>query len=341
MLNKLAIFSVVAAAILSSSSNIVYAQTIENRGWDPGLKTRRIATFKIDATYFEDCPDEQNGCYGTIPSGGGFYTLSPDLGDLGIACRVNSGDMFYAGLGTGNQTCPFYFHWGKDQLNQLSAVLTTDTSNWTTSYTPHIYLGFQENLPIGNMYFGGKNLPLINNFNYEASISAIIESRDPNSLARFLVGTAWYVPSLDKSFVLELNLDNMNVNAAYLPEWDINQKAVTSSFDPANVKSLYLGGRYWGYNFTINSGSQVISIDWTRIVSQLIEDGYLPPEAMGPYPAGIYTGPEIFGKIRISGEISNARMYSRNFIDIVYLRQFLSNFSNIFDYNFVVGNFGK
>lgn len=314
---------------------------IEKKGWDPGLNIRRITTFKKDSTYFESCPDEPNGCYSSISSGGGFYTLSPDFGNIGIPCKVNSRELFDTKSVAGQQSCPYYFNWGQTSGGKLTATITTNTLNWTSSNTPHNYLGFQENIPYGEFYFGGKDLPLIDNFYYKSILSASITDKAPEAIVRFLIGISWYVSNLNKSIVLELNLDNANVNTSTLPELDINQKVATSAFCPQTSLCLYLGGKYWGYNGLINQGPQEILINWSSIVKQLIQDNLLPAQAIGPYQVSAYSGQEIFGRTNVSMEINGLTLYSLTKSSSIIGDINTDGKVDIFDYNLLVSGFGK
>lgn len=308
---------------------------LSNFGWDPKLTKKLAATFKRDATYFEDCSDQSGGCFGNIASGGGFYTLAPDMGALGIPCKINSHESFDSKLPAGVQNCPYFFRWDTDTNDKLSAVLNLDSTDWTTPTTNNIYLGLQENLPYGVLYMGGKNLPKINNFLYHAKLLATINDLNTNQFAktRFITGIAWYVPNIQKSFVLEMNFDTAGPE---VPQWSTTDIATKNEYCAVDVLCLYLGGRYWNQPELINKGETTIDINWTNIIRKLIAQNYLPLESFGPYQiGGTYAGPEMLGRGNVSLAVSDIEM-SATSADLNN-----NNLVDIFDYNTLVANFGK
>ena len=93
--------------------------------WDPGLTTRLAAYWDpANQYYFEACDASSNGqCYGTIPKGGGFYTLSYDAtSSFDPPCTPNSGEVIafeeqFANIA--GQICPYYFYWSTEPYARI------------------------------------------------------------------------------------------------------------------------------------------------------------------------------------------------------------------------------
>jgi hypothetical protein len=280
------------------------------------MKLRRIATINANRTgYYENCPDGIVGkCYPAITAGSGFYTLSPSMneGD-NVPCKVNSGEQFRVpGAAYGEpEPCPFYFDWSIDAANRVTAVLTDDTRNWSRSDTPNIYLGFQQNTPFGGLYMGANNMPNINEAYFEAYMQGSLEGvrTQEGAFGRFMTGVGWYVPSLQKSFVVEFNLDSFNTTQ---PQLSTTLEAVDNPSCGDAVKCTYLGARFWGIDSIIGSTPKKVSIDWAATVQKLIQKGYLPAEAYGSYPVSVFhSGPEMFGRGKLVDRISGATIKAK------------------------------
>lgn len=106
-------------------------------GWDPGMKQALAASlFPGSAIYQESCPGSPNKkCYGTIPNGGGFYTLPIEVG----------GDILNYALK--------YFTW-INQGGEWIARLEVDSRSYPSPVTPNFYVGLQRNIPMNGMYAG-------------------------------------------------------------------------------------------------------------------------------------------------------------------------------------------
>jgi endo-1,4-beta-xylanase len=293
---------------------IVTPPPADAKGWDPGLRTRRITTMNPGKpTYFEDCPDAPSSrCHGSVLAGDGFYTLSPEIGGTNVPCRVNSDDVFTVPITGQPERCPHNFAWQQGASGNLIASLGTDTLQWSRTDTPNIWLGFQENTPYGDVYLGGKNFPNINDATFEAEFSATVHGirSAQGAKVRFLTGVAWFVPKLNKSFVLEMNLDS--INAASEPAWSTTAEAVDNPACGQAVKCLYLGGRFWQQPSILSVQPTKITIDWAGIAERLVQKGYLPPDALGPYKTTTFhSGPEILGRAAVSMQISKALIKNR------------------------------
>ncbi len=303
-----------SATLKVDTKDSIVAQTYIDKGWDPGMLKRRIATIYPNGRgYYENCPDTPNGiCYPDILAGGGFYTLSPSMmEDVNAPCKVNSRELFTV-PGTGQQEpCPYFFEWSTDSNGRVAAVLTDDSRNWSRSDTPNLYLGLQHNTPFSGLYMGANNMPNINEAYYEAYMQASTEGvrTDQNAYGRFMTGLAWYVPSLAKSFVVEFNLDSFNTND---PRLSTTVEAADNPSCGAAVKCTYLGARFWGYQTVIGTTPRLVKIDWADIVSKLVQRGYLPAEAYGNYPVSVFhSGPEMFGRGKLVDRISGATIKAK------------------------------
>jgi hypothetical protein len=290
----------VLIAALALPSIASAQKSVQYNGWDPGLDHRRAATHTVNNTYFESCPDDASGCLYNIPSGGGFWTLSPDFGAYGTMCKINSAAYF--SVGGLYEICPYYFSW-TTQGASLAASTTIDTSGWNVEDDHNNYFGFQENMPWGVEYLGGQNPMFIDNAHEQITIDTTVTLFHSLANARFLVGTAWYDPVNDRSYVIELNLDAVGALSG-IPEWTTTSEAV-QNLNCLPIVCLYLGGRYWSMPRVFNRGATTIKINWTAIVSQLILDRMLPQSAMGHHQIAVtHSGPEVHGRVKVTTLIS-------------------------------------
>lgn len=284
--------------------------TFTSAGWDPGLTKRYIATTNpTEQTYFESCPDIASGCYPQRKTQDGFYTLSPEIGGVNVPCKVNSAANF--SVNGQLQPCPFKFSWEQGTDGRPAGHITSDTSSWTTSITPNIWLGFQENAPYGTVYAGGKNLPSISKAYVSASVTPLITNVavNQNARVRFVSGISWYVPTLNKSFVLEMNMGGVNTQAE--PAWSLTAEAVSNAACGEAVQCLYLGGQFWNTPAIASGSTTQFAIDWEQIAKRLVQDGLLPSQAVGDYPLnGVYTGPEMLGRGKVDFTIQNVKISS-------------------------------
>lgn len=290
-----------------------------DRGWDPGLTRRRAALFNTSpGVYFESCPDDPGGCYKNgkgIPQGGGFYTIGQDIGGaVPPPCKINSGALFdvaYADATTRKESCPSYFAWTTDNAGRLAARVTVDTSNWSTAFGPNIYMGFQEGLPYGDVYLGGENIPTIDTAFFGVDLSGFLSILGTdNTSGRIVMGTGWSVPSLGKSYVVELNIGSA-VGQSPNPYISLDTPVIINPNCDATTVCLILGGRYWGFPVISNTKTSY-AVDWAGIARKLVSRGDLPSAAFGSYPAGGFgAGPEIYGKAKGEVVVSNFRIQSR------------------------------
>lgn len=107
-------------------------------GWDPGMKKALAASLVPgDTHYQEDCPSSPTKkCFGTIPNGGGFYTLPIEVSD-----------------GINTTYAKNYFKW-INQDNEWIARLEVDSRTYPSTITPNFYVGLQRNIPMNGMYAG-------------------------------------------------------------------------------------------------------------------------------------------------------------------------------------------
>jgi hypothetical protein len=299
-----------AASINTTRS--FFSKNFQDRGFDPGMTHRLIATIFPNQHYFEDCPDAPTGqCYPDVLAGEGFYTLSPQIGAVNVPCRVNSNELFIVPETGQSEKCPFTFTWTQGANGRLAALLSTDTRNWSRSDTPNLWLGFQQNTPFGDLYMGANNMPNINRAYFEAYMSGSTEGlrTDQGAHGRFITGVGWYVPALEKSFVIEINLDSFNTTQ---PQLSTTLEAVDNPACGSAVKCLYLGGRFWGYGSILGTTPKRISTDWGGVIRTLVDRGYLPSQAYGDYPVTVFhIGPEMFGLGKISTQISGVTIKAK------------------------------
>lgn len=135
------ILQTVAAALFAGAAQACTAVEI---GFDPGLnKALAASLYPHGGRYVEFCPDSPTGrCYGSLPSGSGFYTLPVEvqygyLADLPPALWQD------------------FFQWKRED-GELIAELVIDSRNpqYFATATPNLYNGLQLNLPIGDTYAG-------------------------------------------------------------------------------------------------------------------------------------------------------------------------------------------
>ena len=270
-------------------------------GWDPGMQTPRAATYVLDSTYFESCPP--TGCYGVIPPGGGFWTISQDFGSYLVTCKVNSGATITKVPGM-SEACPYWFQWVSTPYAPLAAMLTLDTSTWTDDRPENNYFGFHENMNQGGVYLGGNNMPFIDDAKIRMTVDVTAASGYYTANARWLAGIGWNSADNTGYYVVEMNFDAMGSFPFPMPEWSTTNYA-TQNLNCLPVVCFYLGGRYWGEPFIFNRGPTDINIDWTAIVKDLIANGRLPAKAMGHGQVAVmHAGPEIHGKMKIVSVIS-------------------------------------
>src|SRR5574343_341726 len=130
----------IAGILLSLTMSLAMAGI----GFDPGMKIALAASYnpKNLQRYVESCPASPTGrCYGTIPAGGGFYTLPNDVDseEYWKDTRSVFSDMF---------------KWKRDTNGDLIAELVIDSRSYPSSCTPSFYTGLQLNIPIGDSYGG-------------------------------------------------------------------------------------------------------------------------------------------------------------------------------------------
>jgi hypothetical protein len=128
---------IILSVLLVSSS--IPTATGNEIGWDPGMR-KALAASLIPGSplYRESCPSSPTGrCWGTIPAGGGFYTLPIEV----------SGNMIQWGN---------YFRWVQ-QEGEWIARLELDSRNYPTTATPNQYMGMQLNVPFGDGMYTGLN----------------------------------------------------------------------------------------------------------------------------------------------------------------------------------------
>jgi hypothetical protein len=294
------------AILLWLCAGVASAQMRAGDGWDPGMTIPRAATYVLDSTYFEACP--QGGCRGVIPPGGGFWTLSPDFGSYLITCAVNSGAYITKVPGM-SEKCPYYFNWVSTAYADLAAQLTLDTYSWTEDRPENNYFGFHENMSYGGVYLGGTNMAYIDNAHEHMLVDVTAQVGYWTANARWLAGVGWSLADNSESYVIEMNFDAMGTFLYPMPEWSTTAYATQNS-NCLPVICLYLGGRYWGQPFVFNRGPTAIDIDWTAIVKDLIAHGRLPAKALGHYQTFVmHMGPEIHGKMKIVSTISQVAEY--------------------------------
>ena len=296
------------------------AVPLVDRGWDSGLLHRRAAFYKTDPSiYFESCPDDVGGCYNNgngISIGGGFYTLSPGLGTS--TCKVNSGTLAPVTNADGSirqESCPFYFAWTTNAAGHTAAKITLDTSSWTNAFTSNNYFGFHENppqglVPNGMNYFGGQNLPTIDTARMQVTLAgSILLPNNDSSRGRFLAGISWYVPSMQKSITLEMNLNNVS-NQYTEQAWSTTALVTPNPNCSAAETCLYLGSQYWSIS-PVSQGDTSIVVEWSKIAQRLVNLGYLPAAAYGSYQTSVfYVGPETLGKAKVQLTVSDFRIQS-------------------------------
>jgi hypothetical protein len=296
-------------------------------GWDPGL-TKKLAAgiHPNSANYFELCPDAVNGkCYGEIPAGKGFYTIANDE-----LCKINSGNNFYLNEYNKNVPCPFEFSWEEDS-GDVVADLKIDTTDFTSSITPNIYLGLQENVPYGDVYLGVDQIADINGIDkahlkFKASycFGSATDQMDIDShrRARFLYHIVWYNPVKEKSYGVSINLldfrqhlnDGSNIGA---------DNYLFYETDETNNCVIQLGGKAWGIipqdyqpifdasvncSFANQANDPWIEVDIpiSDILNKLKFEGYLNNDDLnGDITCLIVGGVELWGRLSASMEVKD------------------------------------
>ena len=284
------------------------------RGWDPSFTIRRAANYlpALSNTFFQLCPDGESGlCYPNIAAGGGFWTLSTDIGGALQSCLINTNQMFT--VEAEQQPCPFSFSWSDPAGDSAEATLGIDTRSWSRSVTPNVYFGFHQNSMQEGLYFGGNNYPHIDTLRTTLRLRHLTSSRpadNPHAEARILVGVTWYVPSLNQSFVIEMNLGNVpQENNSVTPARSSEERIGLDRVE-YGVRQIYLGGPAWGLP-RLKPGQETvnITIDWHKIIQTLIQEGRLPAEVFVHRPATITVGIEQWGRLENKLIIEDLRLW--------------------------------
>lgn len=114
-------------------------------GYDPGMQKRLAAgIYPASSTYFESCPDSPTGCAGTMPSGGGFYSLA--AGGAGGTCKINARLPWTPDANNPNVPCPFLFNWRTSDTGGVAGSLTIDTTPYPSISAAYGYVGLQQNV---------------------------------------------------------------------------------------------------------------------------------------------------------------------------------------------------
>jgi len=289
------------------------------------------ATPTIDeaGTYYESCPDgvataAGPACYPVIPEGGGFYTISTDVGGARQAVRIASNQTFVPPTLSNPEPNPFFFHWLRSASQPVSALLEIDDTAWRNARTPNIYVGLQFNTPRARpYYFGGSDLE--NEYMHtdrgftELQLRASTERgpRDDAAQARILAGIVWSSPSTGQSYDIEINLDAMGPrSSAPSPPWStLAPVAYNTRHTSAGGSGqyLYLGGSAWGLPPLVEANDFVeVRIPWRYVIQKLLERGDLRAESLSDRPARPLTfvvGVEQLGRLHTELEIRSLEMF--------------------------------
>jgi hypothetical protein len=248
--------------------------------------------------------------------GGGFYNLYESVGGE-VACPINSAANFLVKIGSDTsrtESCPFFFSWSGDMQGHPQAQMIIDSTLWRNPVTPSMYFGFHEQIPGTNVsngqnYFGGRNLPLIDNAHVSVELSGGVSvSKTETSKGRLLAGISWFVPSMKKTIVLEMNLQQAT-NATPEPLWSLTTAAVENTACPTDQKCLNLGAQNWGLS-ALTWDQANFTLHWSEIAKKLVELGHLPKEAYGPYQVkAVYFGPEVVGRVNAQLNVSRLKTY--------------------------------
>lgn len=296
-----------------------------NKGWDPTFSKRRIAAIhpSNESTYFESCIDSSSGrCYPDIPIGEGFWTLSTGSGLSKQPCKTNSENNFRV-LGV-LQPCPFFFKWADDKNTKgIIADLEINATNWNTSHTPNLWIGFNHVHAQGNNYVGANSSNDIHINN--GSVTAMLESgvfdrksTDPNADARYVVGINWFSHSLGRGIDLEFNVGNVLKNDGTIQDsWSSTKTIARNEYVEAeNLQYIYLGGSSWGLqDISQTNQPQNVTIIWPEIIKRLVNDKILPQSVLDDNEPSV----------TIIGIEQHGRLHTWLKIGSYHMREFVAN----------------
>jgi hypothetical protein len=317
-------FGGVTGKVVDNEFNLV------KTGFDPGLNIPRISsTFSpSDPLYFELCPNEPNQrCYGNIPAGGGFYTLSYDFKQ----CIPNTGGLYSESSSNPNVPCPYYFNWKND--GKTIANVKVDTLNFTSGTTSNVYLGIQTNIG-GQVPYPGINFnnnsqaPRIQDienvtFKFRAKLCYKPKEIDVYRYGRITYYVGWW--NVEKQNFQSISIDLLqfwkpdNSKPAALVNYANTQAELMglvpgdADYDTAS-NTIYVNGKAFGivpsnYDFNYdNSASCSSSLDnaqWLsvnipvqQIINTLISAGKIKTDILNnaKYSGEIIGGVEFWGR---------------------------------------------
>ena len=191
--------------------------------------------------------------------------------------------------------------------------MAIDTRSWSRSATPNIYFGFHHNSLQEGLYFGGNNYPYIDTLRVTLRLRHLTSPRpadNPYAEARILTGVTWYVPSLNQSFVVEINLGSIAQENGLATPARSPEERIGLDRTEYGARQIYLGGSAWGLP-RLKPGQEAvdITIDWRKIIQTLIAEGRLPAEVFVHRPATITVGIEQWGRLKNKLVIEDLRLW--------------------------------
>lgn len=291
-------------------------------GFDPGMRLALAASlFPNEPLYLEQCPNAPGGhCYGTIPNGGGFYTLPYDLDES-------------LGRSFGARYRNRLFRWLRED-NELIAELTvdaTDTALFPSTATPNLYNGLQLNTEIAGAYTGislrnTDQTPSVTAFDaaeFEFRAKFCPHGADPYFLT-LLYYASYYAPRYNTGLALAFHygfawtgdVPPFTFQSPYISQGALMRRigmtdAQASPFDT----TIFIDAHRFGFlpmppqnsairiDTSVDCGLAMASIPWRhvsfpvqRFVKNLDAQHMISPWAEHRYAGGIIAGIEQWGR---------------------------------------------
>lgn len=296
-------------------------------GFDPGLRYPAAASLQPRGQHYkEDCPaSPTNRCYGTLPVGGGFYTLPLEVDE-----NYLNYPQYFAN----------YFNWVLDKDGAWVAQLEIDTRKHPTTATPAFYAGLQTNIPIGDMYAGlnfnnPNHAPPANHINHaslEFRAAVCPNNNDPYFLTLHYYSDGWAVKR-NSGYSLAFNYA-FSWNTQETP-WVFQRPLVTQGMVMRELGFAEDQAKLYDTTFWIdahlmgmlplpqnNSAIAVTCngiehVEWKSarfFIQQFLElfsaKGILFPSSEYRYTGGIIAGVEIWGRAKVTIQVKNHRLRS-------------------------------
>jgi hypothetical protein len=297
-----------ATTTTTPSQEFFLGKPAERAGFDHSFSVRRVSTFcpfafdnpnaathnwcnstdeENSKTYFYSFLDPDplpfNFTKDSLPRG--FYSLSvSNNSGLHQICKINT-------------DCGFAFNWNISSEGKNQADMVLDTINFKPGTRTGLF-GFGNWIinRNGNLYAGSWNQPLITNAGVHVQISGKLLGLDSdlNSRSHFVIGTGFSNPTSGNYYEIDINIGAHGTNPTtgccgdacstsgcnWTDAYSTTQKYAlhrVTNAGKGNTTEIFIGAQAWNLPvLNLDSGGfQTYDIDWSSIVNQMVQDGYI------------------------------------------------------------------